>query len=124
MQQPFSVYVGLAPLCFEDRAGVYDSILHTLDLYGRLEELATLLGIAERGFPTRIPKGRALELVGETAIKWLADHEIITPVDNSNYGLVDEFLRIRFILSEAESAEAKRSAERSIIRDVSGAYYL
>lgn len=108
----------LRQVCFDDRAGVYDSILHTLDLYERREELETLLSLADRGFPTRIPKHRAIEGVGVDAIKWFVDHEVLSPVENSHYALVDEFLRIRFILSDAESPASQRNAERSIIRDL------
>ena len=114
----------LRQICFEDRAGVYNSIMHMLTLYGRLEDLETLLDIAEKGFPTRIPKLQAVDAVGEEALKWLADHEVLSPQEDSYYGLVDEFLRIRFMLGESESAAAQRSTERAIIRDSSLRYYL
>jgi hypothetical protein len=107
----------LRQICFEDRAGVYDSVLHMLDLYERREEFETLLGIADRGFPTKIPKGFAIEQVGQDALKWFVEHEVLSPPEDSNYGLVDEFLRIRFILSEADSPAAQRSAEGEIIRN-------
>jgi len=102
-------------ICFEDRAQVYDSILHSLDLYGRREELETLLRLAYVGFPTKIARNRAIEGVGEEALKWFVDHQLVSSADDSHYGLVDEFLRIRFILSEAESPASERRAERLII---------
>jgi len=114
----------LRQICYEDRVGVYDSIVHTLELHGRLEELETILSLAERGFPTKIPKGRIYEVLGKEAIEWFVEHEVIAPSDNSYYGLVDEFLRIRFILSEADSVETRSSRERQILRDVSGQLYL
>jgi len=114
----------LRQICYEDRVGVYDSIVHTLELHGRLEELETILSLAERGFPTKIPKGRIYEELGKEAIEWFVEHEVIAPSDSSYYGLVDEFLRIRFILSEADSVDSRSSRERQILRDVSGQLYL
>lgn len=114
----------LRQICFEDRARVYDSIVHMLNLYGRLEDFQNLLDIAEKGFPTKILIGRAIDVVGEEGVKWLVDHEVLSPLDDVHYGLVDEFLRIRFILGESESLSAQRSTERAIIRDVSLQYYL
>lgn len=110
----------LRQICFEDRAGVYDSMLHTLDLYGRLEELETLLRLADKGFPTRIRKDLAVDEVGEEAIKWFVDYQVLSPSDSLYYGLIDEFLRIRFILNESESPALQRKAERSIIHAVPG----
>jgi hypothetical protein len=107
----------LRQICFEDRAGVYDSIIHTLTLYGRLEDVETLFELAERGFPTRIPRQAAVEAVGEDALKWLVDHEVLVLREDSEYGLVDEFLRIRFMLAAADSPANQRTAERSIIRE-------
>lgn len=110
----------LRQICFEDRAGVYDSILHTLDLYGRLDELEALLRLADTGFPTRIRKDVAIDEIGEEAIKWFADHQLLSASDSLYYGLVDEFLRIRFMLDEDESPVAQRKTERLIIRGASG----
>ena len=110
----------LRQICFEDRAGVYNSILHTLDLYGRLEELETLLLLADRGFPTLIRKDAAVEAVGEEAIQWFVEHQMLAPLDSLHYGLVDEFLRIRFILNQDESPAQQRKTERLIIRGLTG----
>jgi hypothetical protein len=109
----------LRRICFEDRAGVYDSILHMLDLNGRLEDLQSLLDIANKGFPTRIPKRQALEEVGDAAVTWLVDHEVLSPPDGTYYGLTDEFLRIRFMLIEDDSLDGQSKIERSILRTVS-----
>ena len=109
----------LRRICFEDRAGVYNSILHILDVYERREEFETLLNLADKRFPTKIPKGRAIAEVGEDALKWFVNHEVLSPPEDTYYGLVDEFLRIRLILAETDSPAKLRSAEGSIIRDVS-----
>jgi hypothetical protein len=108
----------LRQICFDDRAGVYDSILYTLDLYGRLEELETLLRLADTGFPTRIRRDVAIDEVGEEAIQWFTDHQILSPPDSGYYGLVDEFLRIRFMLNQDESPSRQRNAEQLIIGSV------
>jgi len=115
----------LRQICFEDRAGVYDSILDTLDIYERTEELELLFTLAEKGFPTHINKRRALEELGEESIKWFMDHEVLAASDDdSYYGLVDEFLRIRLMLRDADSAGAQSNIERAVIRDVSNKWYL
>jgi hypothetical protein len=108
----------LRQICFEDRAGVYESIVHMLDLYERREDVETLFGLAERGFPTRIPIRKAVDAVGEDALKWLVEHEVLSPPEDSHYGLVDEFVRIRFMLSESGSSGDQQTRERSIIREV------
>jgi hypothetical protein len=108
----------LSRICFEDRAAVYDSMWNTMDSYQRLEEFERLLAIADREFPTRIAKAKAIDAVGEEAISWFLDHQIIAKID-TGYGLTDEFLRIRTLLSAEENGDAQRKTERAIIRDVS-----
>jgi hypothetical protein len=114
----------LRQVCFEDRAGVYDSILHTLSLYDRFEELEQLLDLAGKGFPTRIARREAVEALGEDATKWFVDHEVLSVRDDSYYGLVDEFLRIRLMLEAEESSSGQRRTEREIIRDRAAKDYL
>ncbi len=107
----------LRQICFEDRAGVYDSIVHMLDLYERREDLETLFRIAEKGFPTKIPIRKAVDAVGEEALQWLVDHDVLTQPEDFHYGLVDEFVRIRFMLSESGTPEDQRKTERAIIHN-------
>jgi hypothetical protein len=80
--------------------------------------------LAEIGFPTKIDKRQALEQLGEEAIKWFLDHEVLSATDNGYYGLVDEFLRIRFILRDSDSNATQRQTERSLIQAVSDKWYL
>jgi hypothetical protein len=105
----------LRQICFEDRAGVYDSILHKLEIHGRRENLELLLRMAAPGFPTKIPRGEAVEEVTEESIEWFVTHQILT-IDETSYGMVDEFLRIRFMLDGVDAED--RNAEKMIIRSV------
>lgn len=102
-------------ICYEDRARVYDSALHTLDLHGMLESFMTLLELMHRGFPSRLNRRLAQKHVSKETIQWLVDHNILTPQTSGSYGLVDEFLRIRLILDQAGTVEDEREFEELII---------
>jgi hypothetical protein len=105
----------LRRICYKDRAWVYDSTLHELDLQNRLESLETLLQVAAPGFPTSIRRTAASEAVAPEAIHWLTEHNVIVPTDDNHYGLVDEFLRIRMILDLEESEIARAKAEDELL---------
>ncbi len=115
----------LRRVCYEDRASVYRSTLHHLELYDKLDVLLTLLGmsaespanIVSRGFPTRIDRRRARDYVDEEDIQWLVDHNILSTQVPENYGLIDEFLRIRVLLDTLESAESRNTVERKLVYD-------
>ncbi|HYX72091.1 MAG TPA: hypothetical protein VE732_04915, partial [Nitrososphaera sp.] len=102
-------------ICYEDRARVYDSTLHMLDLHGMLESFMTLLELMHRGFPSRLNRRLAQKHVGKETLQWLVDHNILAPQTSGSYGLVDEFLRIRLILDQADTVEDEREFEELII---------
>jgi hypothetical protein len=106
----------LRRICYEDRARVYDSTLHELEVHGRLEALEDLLQIARRGFPTRINRQSASETATPDSIHWLTEHNIIVGRDEDDYGLVDEFLRIRMIMDSEESEAARSNIEEELLR--------
>jgi hypothetical protein len=106
----------LKRICYEDRARVYDSTLHTLELHNKLDALQALLGVASNTFPTRIEREAAIEAVSSEPIQWLVDHNILSIPSPDHYGLVDEFLRIRLVLDGAESDEGRSELERRMIR--------
>jgi len=104
----------LRTICYEDRAYVYDSTLHQLELYGHSENLIKLFEISEKGFPTRIIRQRALEVVGRETLEWLVKENILSPVSDDEYRLVDEFLKIRMIMDQVEAQEIEKT-EKYII---------
>lgn len=92
----------LRTICYEDRSHVYESTLHTLELHIHLDTLRDLLAAASRTFPTRLDRSKALRVAGPEALNWLANNNILTVRSDNDYGLVDEFLRIRMRFDEAE----------------------
>ena len=105
----------LRRVCYEDRARVYDSTLHELDVHGRLETVQKLLEKARPGFPTMIPRKAAGKAASAEAIHWLIEHNVIVARSEEHYGLLDEFLRIRIIMDGQESEAARAKAEQSLI---------
>ncbi|HEX7312913.1 MAG TPA: hypothetical protein VF297_03285 [Pyrinomonadaceae bacterium] len=101
----------LRRICYDDRARVYDTTIHTLELYGMLDPFLTLLGLMSPGFPSRVSRRKAQKDVRQEEIQWLAERNIISTWSPDEYGLVDEFLRIRFMLDAAESATDEKSVE-------------
>jgi hypothetical protein len=106
----------LRRICYEDRAQVYESVLHTLEMENRLEPFVEILTQLARGFPTRIEQRDAVDLVGRDAIQWLVEHNVLAPGDGSTYGLVDEFLRIRMLLDNLDKDEEIREVELDVLR--------
>jgi hypothetical protein len=105
----------LRRICYEDRARVYDSTLHELEVHGKLEALESLLELALTGFPTLIPRRQAAKTATPEEIHWLTEHNVIVAKSNDAYGLVDEFLRIRLIMDAEESDAARVAAEQAVI---------
>jgi hypothetical protein len=105
----------LRRICYEDRARVYDSTLHELEVHGRLEPLERLLELAGRGFPTSIDRRSAAKAATPEEIHWLTEHNVVVAISEDDYGLVDEFLRIRMIMDAEESDVAQAKAEQRII---------
>jgi hypothetical protein len=115
----------LRRVCYEDRARVYDSTLHMLELEGKLEALDEIIHRSARGFPTRMGRGLATELVGKESIRWLVEHNILSQASDLEYGLIDEFLRVRLLLDSAQAAESlperaleERRLEKEILQSV------
>jgi hypothetical protein len=108
----------LTTICYQDRAQAYDATLHMLTLEQRLEDFQKLLSLAENRFPTRIPRREALELVGTEPLQWFTEHDILS-VAHDNYGLVDEFLRIRILFDSERNEEDRKLLESRIIDETS-----
>jgi hypothetical protein len=105
----------LRRICYKDRARVYDSTLHELEVHGHLETLQRLLELARRGFPTLIHRRTAAEVVTPEAIHWLTEHNVIGIRNEEHYGLIDEFLRIRMLMDSENSEVARAEREQHII---------
>lgn len=105
----------LRAICYEDRAHVYAAAIHMLELYDKLDTLKELLNIASATLtlPTRIERNKAVEIAGEEALEWFVNSNILVPAPAHEYRLMDEFLRIRMILDEAEK-DAESLEERLI----------
>lgn len=106
----------LRRICYEDRARVYDATLHLLELYDMVEALRKLLDIASSRFPTRIDRKAALQVIDKKTLEWLIANNILSVVDDKQYGLLDEFLRIRMLMNEAEKELETIRLEERIIR--------
>lgn len=105
----------LSKICYEDRARVYNSTIHMLELHNKMDALKSLLDMASPKFPTRISRRKAKEVVTEKSLEWLIEQNILSVVTEKEYGLLDEFLRIRMVMDEAtHEAEAMRLEKRLI----------
>jgi hypothetical protein len=98
----------LSRVCYEDRGAIYTSTLHRLENAGKLRPLQVLLGaephsagIASSTYPTIIARKAALEVLSEADLEWLVDRDILAPLSTLEYGLLDEFLRVRIVLDAA-----------------------
>ncbi|HET6975565.1 MAG TPA: hypothetical protein VFI24_04530 [Pyrinomonadaceae bacterium] len=106
----------LRRICYEDRARVYDATIHMLDLYDMLDPFLTLLDLIPRGFPSRLSRQKALKSVTREQVQWLVDHNVLSTQVSEHYSLVDEFLRIRFIIDQAETPIKERELEKHILK--------
>ena len=104
----------LQRICYEDRKATYAATLHLVQNAGKLDALSTLLKLVEEGFPTRIFRQEATSVVAAGDIQWLVEHDILVMLSADEYGLVDEFLRIRLAL-DAEKPELRADVERELV---------
>jgi hypothetical protein len=107
----------LRTICYEDRARVYDSAIHTLDLESKLDPLRRLLLAASEKCPTRINRVKALEIAEPEVLNWLVDHNILTLPSSVEYGLTDEFLRIRLFLDDIDERETEGTEAETVEMD-------
>lgn len=108
----------LNTICYEDRARVYDSIIHILEIEGKLEPLRQLLSQASSKCPTRIERERALDTVSVETLDWLVSRNVLSLHSKDEYGLVDEFLRIRMFFDELRIEEDVAAREQMLIKDL------
>jgi hypothetical protein len=102
---------------------VYASTLHRLENAGKLSSLQKLvgagpdgLGIASAKYPTVIPRQLALDTIGELDLQWLVERDILVPLSDLEYGLLDELLRVRIIL-DAARPEMRAQIEQRLLEE-------
>jgi hypothetical protein len=116
------LFDALHQICYEDRASVYESTVHHLEVNNALYTLRLLLGmeatsprgIVSSGFPTFIDRALAAKVASPESIQWLVEHNIIAAGDPEVYSLLDEFLRIR-LLFDSFTPEEEIEVERELI---------
>ena len=113
----------LRRICYQDRGPVYASTLHRLENAGKLPSLQKLvgagpdgLGIASAKYPTVIPRQLALDTIGEVDLQWLVERDILVPLSDLEYGLLDELLRVRIIL-DAARPEMRAQIEQRLLEE-------
>ncbi len=92
----------LRKICYEDRGFVYDATLHQLEVYSMLETLKNVFTVASPEFPTRMARRAVHKVADDQAVAWLIAEHILSVVSHEEYGLMDEFLRIRMLMDETE----------------------
>ena len=123
----------LQRICYQDRKATYAATLHLLENAGKLGSLSSLLttNLVREGFPTKIDRQGAVEAVGLADIQWFVEHDVLAPRSANDYGLVDEFLRVRLAF-DGEKPERRDEIEQELVRkghivpwdEVKEAYYL
>lgn len=110
----------LKTICYQDRGYVYDRLLHSLRTSGHLDVFKKILRMSGHSFPTRASRDQAAKLPRK-ALEWLTDHNILLVVNEYEYGLVDEFLRVRMSLDSA--GENPRDMSNRILSSSTPQYY-
>lgn len=95
----------LKTICYEDRVYIYDSMIHMLEVNGKLESFRDLIKAAPKTFPTTWPTDSIKRLFTNEDVQWLFENNYIVLSSADTYGLADEFLRVRIIMDEQDSSE-------------------
>lgn len=103
-------------ICYKDRAHVYNSLIHSLDIDHKLEPLKELFAIASSKCPTRIKVTDATDILDVDMLEYFVERNILIHL-NDEYALTDEFLRIRLLMDE-DNVPAKQ-IETQLIYDSS-----
>ncbi|MHC9540663.1 MAG: AAA family ATPase [Vulcanimicrobiota bacterium] len=102
-------------LILDDCDNLSREVLENIRIYGQSENIMRLYGIANRQLPTRINKKRALKEVGGENLDWFFKNNFLSDCYNEEYGIVDEFFKIRMMLDNATEKE-RIIAERKLIK--------
>jgi hypothetical protein len=105
----------LRRICYEDRAQIYDSSLHKLDIEGKLLAFRKLMSIAPSKFPTRIPQSDAVKAVDSSTLHWFFENNLFSVEADGSYRLQDEFLRIRLLMDGTVEEERGSQIEQHLL---------
>ena len=107
----------LQTICYNDRKFVYDSILHTLEVQGKLNSLRDLFLLASSHCPTLIPRRDACDQFDTETMEWFVSNNILAAFGPDHYRLIDEFLRVRILLDDSQTCSV---VERQLIHSQNG----
>ncbi len=103
----------LRSICYEDRGHIYDGMINQLKVERKYNRFLSMIQRCEKVFPTKISRNDAEEICDPVSISWYLENNYISPISDSYYGLVDEFLRMRIIMDEEE--KPKGEVERDFL---------
>jgi len=110
----------LRKICYEDRGSVYESVLHRLEIHGKLDAFKLVISNMAPGFPSRISRSATLDLIATSDAEWLIENSVLSMPTPIEYGLVDEFIRARIILDAAETEADQISEEEYLLETSAG----
>lgn len=113
------LYDALWRICYKFRGQQYESVIHLLEVNGKLDTLKVILAEARPGFPTRIERKLAERVAADDALQWLVDRNVLSVPSKDFYGLPDEFLRVRLIFDGAKGPQEIKLTERFLIEKAS-----
>jgi hypothetical protein len=94
----------LRTICYESRRSVYDTLIHKMQEEGKFATFLTCIELAGGAFPGIISRRKAIHERGVPLedIEWLLERNILSVISESEYRIVDEFLRIRAVMDREE----------------------
>ena len=105
----------LRRICYQDRGPVHASTLHRLENAANCRRCKSWSGLGltvwalPAPYPTVMPRQLALDTIGEVDLQWLVERDILVPLSDLEYGLLDKLLRVRIILDAARPEMRARS---------------
>lgn len=88
----------LQKICYQQRAPVYDSLIHDMRAEGRYDAYIRLISLLEGEFPGKIAVDDALAKLDKDDIDWFLSRNILVISLEYLYEIVDELLRVRVIM--------------------------
>ncbi|QBQ53843.1 ATP-binding protein [Nitrosococcus wardiae] len=92
----------LQKICYQQRAPVYDALIHDMRAEARYDAYLELLGLLGGNFPGQIDVGKALEEIDKEDVDWFLSRNILMVTSEHSYEIVDELLRVRVIMDMYE----------------------
>ena len=89
-------------ICYESRSTVYENLLHDIQLQGAWDAFLELIRLARGGFPGAVSRSAAEKSIDRDQLQWLMRRNVISVRSDTEYGFVDEFLRIRLLMDNED----------------------